>query len=538
MLWLGLRSARAASSSDEYLLAGRSVPWWAVGLSVMATQASAITVIGTTGQAHQAGMGFAQFYLGLPLAMVILAFTLLPLYRSAGVSTAYEWLGQRFDQRTRLATAVLFLVSRALALGVVVYAPSVVLSLLLGWSTEACVLLMTAVALAYTAAGGLRAVILTDVLQMLVVVTGLVLALLAMLSGLPEGLEPESLLTLAQAGGRTELLDWSFDASQPYTVWSGLLGGTFLFLAYFGCDQSQVQRLLAARSLGHARAALALNGLAKLPLQLFVLAVGAALFGWLQFDTEQPLLFDGRVAAQVAEAGLGEQWLALELRFEGALQTRRNEALALSTGAENQGNWAAAQQQVDALRAEARSLATHAGVTEVDDQNHIFPWFIVRRLPVGLIGLLLAAVFAAAMSSIDSELNALATTTAVDLWKRGTRSNADDRVLLRVGRLATVFWALVAACFALYAAALGSVIEAVNTVGSWFYGSLLGVFVLAQLVPRADGRAALTALAVGMVAVAAASMGGVAWLWLNPVGCLAAVLAGWLVSQLPVRRHT
>jgi Na+/proline symporter len=538
VLWIGYRaSRRVQGGADEYLLAGRSIPWWAVGLSIMATQASAITVIGTTGQAFRHGMGFAQFYLGLPVAMAILAFTLLPLYRRANVSTAYELLGHRFDDRTRLATAILFLLSRGLALGVVVYAPSVVLSLLLGWSTEACVAAMTVVALGYTVMGGLRAVIVTDVIQMALVLGGLVVALVMMLGGLPDGANLSGLLDLAGAGERTQVLDWSFDPSAKYTVWSGLLGGTFLFLAYFGCDQSQVQRLLAAKSLSDGRSALLLNGLAKIPLQLFVLFVGVVMFGALQFDDEQPLLFDGRVEPAIEAAGLGSDLDGLRARHGQALEARHAAALPTAragwdpaANGSDQAAWIAAQDELDAVRADALALAERAGVEDADDTNHVFPWFLVNRLPIGLVGLLVAAVFAAAMSSIDSELNALATTTVVDVYQHHLRPDADDRTLVRVGRLATVVWALLAAAFALKAAALGSVIEAVNTVGSYFYGSLLGVFVLAFAFKRATGRGAFWGLFAGMGAVAVAQAADLAWLWLNPIGCLAAVAAGVLMS--------
>lgn len=538
VLGIGVAAGRRVKGgADEYLLAGRSMAWWAVGLSIMATQASAITVIGTTGQAFHHGMGFAQFYLGLPVAMVILAFTLLPLYRKAGVSTAYELLGTRFDDRTRLATALLFLLSRGLALGVVIYAPSVVLSLLLGWSTEACVGAMTLVALGYTVVGGLRAVILTDVLQMALVLGGLVLAAALMINGLPAGAHLSGVLDLAQASGRTELVDWSFDPAAKYTVWSGLLGGTFLFLAYFGCDQSQVQRLLAARSLKDGRRALLLNALAKIPLQLLVLFVGVLLFGALQFDDEQPLLFDGRVEPAIEAAGLGSELDTLRARHGQALEARHTAALPPARAGwdpaadgRDEAAWIATQAEMESVREQALALAERAGVEDADDTNHVFPWFLVNRLPLGLVGLLVAAVFAAAMSSIDSELNALATTTVVDVWKHHVRPDTDERGLVRVGRLATVAWALLAAAFALKAAALGSVIEAVNTVGSYFYGSLLGVFVLAFAFKRTTGRGAFWGLFAGMGAVAVAQAADIAWLWLNPIGCLAAVGVGVLLS--------
>ena len=530
IVWLGVRANRAGrsgaeggQSADEFLLAGRGMPWWAIGLSVMATQASAITFIGTTGKAFTDGMGFAQFYLGLPVAMVILAYTLLPLYHRAKVTTAYEFLGQRFDGRVRLATALLFLASRGLALGVVIYAPSVVLSLLLGWDTVTTVASMTLVAVAYTMVGGLRAVIWTDVVQMVLIFGGLFLCVGTMVSGLPAGVTPRGLFDLAEATGRTQLLDWSLDPGDRYTVWSGLLGGTFLFLAYFGCDQSQVQRLLAARSLKDGRRALALNGIAKLPIQLFVLTLGVLLFGVLQFDDDQPILFDARGGEAVIEAGLGAEWGDLQARHAAEVEARHLVALAPARAGWDMDVWQAREANVEALRAEARELVARAGVEDFDDTNHVFPWWVLHHLPVGVVGLLIAAIFAAAMSSIDSELNALATTTAVDVWQRHVDEGAD---LVRVARGATLVWGALAALFAVQAAALGSVIEAVNQVGSWFYGSLLGVFVLAVAFTRVDGRGALFGLIAGMASVAIAGQAGLAWLWLNPIACIACVLVG------------
>lgn len=542
MLALGVWASRRRETADGFFVADRSMPWWAVGLSVMATQASAITVIGTTGTAYADGMGFWQFYLGLPVAMVVLAYTLLPMYRRAGVTTAYELLGQRFDGRVRLLTSVLFMISRGLALGVVLYAPSVVLSLLLDWSQPVTVLVIAAVAMAYTTLGGLRAVIVTDVLQMLLVFAGLGLCLWRMLARLPADMGLGDAWELASLDGRTQLVDWSFDPSNKYTIWSGLLGGTFLFLAYFGCDQSQVQRLLASKSLGHARRALALNAVAKIPVQLAVLLLGVVLFVVHAWDPPAPLA-DLRGLQSLEDAGMSEPYDDLVSRWEVA-QAQRAEAGAAVLArpahdrAASAAAWVAASDRVRALRAEARELVERARTTTVagvvvpghyDDKNHVFPADLIRSLPMGLVGLLIAVVFAAAMSSIDSELNALATSFVVDVWR--PMRGGDEAGQLRVTRLATLGWGALASLFALYAAQLGSVVEAVNTVGSYFYGSLLGVFVLAFGVRRADARGAFWGLLAGMATVAAASTLELAWLWLNPIGCAAVVVVGLLLSR-------
>ncbi len=529
--WIGLSNARKSGSTSEFFVAGRSLPWWAVGLSVMATQASAITVIGTTGKAYEDGMRFAQFYLGLPLAMAILAFTLVPLYHRAGVFTAYQLLGQRFDGKTRLLSSLLFLCQRSLSLGVVIYAPSIVLSLLLGWSLATTIATMTSIAVVYTVAGGIRAVVWTDVAQMVLILLGLGACLFILLDRFPDGASLGELHALAEVTGHTRLLDFSFDPKDRYTVWSGLFGGTLLFLSYFGCDQSQVQRFLSGRSLADNQKALLFNGLFKIPVQLFVLGLGVLLFLTFHFD-RPPLLFDDQVEAELEQQA---EWQPLSASFERALDERRVRAEALLEGKSSDPDLRAgylnANARVQGLRAEAVELARELSPS-YDDTNTVFPYFLLNRLPRGLVGLFLAVIFAAAMSSIDSELNALATTSVVDVYRVHLVPNAGDGHYVTASRWATALWGLLAALFALFAASLGSVIEAVNAVGSYFYGSLLGVFVLYGI-PRANGHGAFFGLVAGMSAVALADLGGhVAWLWLNPIGAVATVSVGWLVSGL------
>jgi Na+/proline symporter len=498
----------------------------------MATQASAITFIGTTGKAYGDGMRFVQFYFGLPVAMAILAFTLVPLYHRAKVYTAYEYLGQRFDGKTRLLTSVLFLASRGLALGVVVYAPSVVLSLLLGWSLPATVLTMTAVAVAYTMLGGIRAVIWTDVLQMGLIFAGLGFCLAVLVGRLPDGTSLGRALALADVTGHLRTLDWSLDPDDRYTVWSGLLGGTFLFLAYFGCDQSQVQRFLTGRSLRDSRQALLFNAVLKVPMQLFVLFIGVVLFVVFHFE-QPPLLFDPVATNELQDTAAAE-WTELEERYDDVHAARATAGLEwLRDGGEPDG-YVEADAAVQQVRAEAAALARRDADADFDDTNHVFPWFVIHYLPVGVVGLLIAAIFAAAMSSIDSELNALSTASVVDVLRRGMET--DERQTVRLSRLLTLGWGVLAAVFALYAGALGSVIEAVNVVGSYFYGSLLGVFVLAFATRRANGHGAFWGLLAGMAAVFVASRQDLAWLWLNPIGCLTVVAVGLVVSAATASR--
>lgn len=533
---VGAWNARASHSTRAFFVADRSIPWWAVGLSVMATQASAITFIGTTGKGYVDGMRFVQFYLGLPLALVILAFTLLPIYHRAGVFTAYELLGQRFDSKTRLLSSLVFLVQRSLSLGVVIYAPSIVLSMLLGWSLPATVGVMSAVAIVYTSVGGIRAVIWTDVVQMVLIFAGMGLCFAIMLERLPAGSSLADALELARLTGRTRVLDFSFDPSDRYTVWSGLIGGTLLFLSYFGCDQSQVQRFLAGRSLRDNRRALLFNAIFKIPVQLFVLLLGVLLFAVFHFE-RPPLLFDAGVVTRLEASDQAPRYQELKEAHEEALALRqaRVETLWAGSSPESEPEYLAANDALSDIRSTALSLA-RAVEPDYDDTNSIFPHFIINSLPAGLIGLLLAAIFAAAMSSIDSELNALSTTTVVDVYRSHVRPDATDRHYLRAARLFTLVWGALAATFALYAARLGSVIEAVNIIGSYFYGSLLGVFILGFGTRRANGHGAFFGLLAGMGAVALADrLGGVAWLWLNPIGCGATLIAGLVISAATKR---
>ena len=530
----GTLLGRKSTTSRSFFVADRSIPWWAVGLSVMATQASAITFIGTSGKAYADGMRFVQFYFGLPVAMLILAFTLMPLYHRAGVYTAYELLGQRFDAKTRLLSSAVFLVQRSASLGVIVYAPSVVLAMLLGWSLPATILTMTVLAVVYTVAGGIRAVIWTDVIQMVVIFLGLGVCLFAMLARLPAGIDFAGVLELASVTGKTRLIDTSFDPNERYTVWSGLLGGTFLFLSYFGCDQSQVQRFLAGRSLRDNRRALALNGLLKIPVQLFVLFLGVLLFVVFHFD-RPPILFDGPVAERVAASSRGDEFRALESTYDTAIEARRGAAVAMLAERGQKPDlrtaYGSANLEVTAAREAAVTLAREIE-PDYDDSNTVFPYFVLNYLPAGLVGLLLAAIFAAAMSSIDSELNALATISVVDLYRVHWRPDASDEQAVRATRFATLLWGVVAAFFALFAASLGSVIEAVNIVGSYFYGSLLGVFALAFATRRANGHGAFAGLLAGILAVAVADRGfELAWLWLNPLGFAVCIAVGGILSS-------
>ncbi len=534
IIWTGLRLSRNTEKLEGYFLANRSLPWWAVGLSVMATQLSAITMVGTTGQGFVGGMTFIQVYFGLPIAMVILSVTLVPFFHRARVYTAYEYLERRFDAKTRMFTAVLFLLSRGMSCGVIIAAPSVILSVIFGWNITLTILAFGIPTIFYTMKGGVQAVTWADVKQMFVIVGGLIAAVVALIMGLPETVSVADALHTAGAAGKMQAIDFSFDTTNQYTFWSGLIGGLFLQLSYFGTDQSQVQRYLTAKSVDAARHSLLMSAFWKIPLQVLVLMVGVLMFAYFLFNP-QPMLFKTSHLAEVQAGPRAADYAALDQEFQQKFEARRAAAEAMAESHENEAVRAAfvqADSDVRNVRARARQLVVEATPdTGYNDTNYIFPTFVTQHLPIGLVGLIIAAIFAAAMSSIAAELNSLATASVIDIYKRHINDGADDSHYVMVSRFATVFWGLFACVVATFAAGLGSLIEAVNQFGSYFYGSILGVFILALMVKRASGHAAFTALLAGMASVwYVASYTKTAWLWQNVVGAVVVVVVGTLLS--------
>lgn len=529
----GVRRSRGTRRIEGYFLAGRSLPWWAVGLSVMATQMSAITLIGTPGQGATDGLRFVQFYFGLPLAMVLLGVTLVPLLRGAKVYTAYEYLERRFGPGTRSLAAFLFLISRGLAAGTIISAPGVVISALFGWPLLWSVALIGVPTVLYTMLGGVRAVMWTDVKQMCLIVVALAAVVATLLAQLP--VSPGEALQIAGATGRLKVFDFSFSATETYTFWSGLFGGTVLMMSYFGADQSQVQRYLAARSVGEAKTSLLMSAYWKIPLQATVLLLGVLIFVFYQFQ-RPPLLFNPAHEQAVAEAR-GDDYAALQDRFDAAFALREQAAFRAAAA---RGE-AAASEALDAflereaavqdIRDEALAMAGETTGENPRDVNYMVPRFVLAQLPVGLAGLFVAAIMAAAMSSASSELNSLSTATVVDFYRRWFRREASDAHYLAVSKAATAFWGLLACGFAVYAVGLGSLIEVVNRVGSFVYGSLLGVFLLA-MIPGARAAGAFVGMVAGMSAVLAVSAlaPGVAFLWYNVVGAVVVVAVGLAVS--------
>ena len=529
----GLWRSRGRQSLESYVVAGKQMRWWVIGLSIMATQASAVTFIGTTSQGYADGLRFVQFYFGLPIAMVLIAAVAAPVFHRSGVYTAYEYLERRFDAKTRTLAGLVFLVQRGLGVGLALYAPAVVLSVILElpeWATIAATGVMVS---AYTMIGGIKAVMWTDALQMTVMLAGVVAAFFAAAAGLPEDVSLGSALRLAGAAGKLNAVESSLDWNSRYTLWSGLIGGAFLALAYFGADQSQVQRYLTAKSVEHSRVSLLFNAVLKVPLQFFILLTGVVIFAFFIFE-RPPMLFHAGEKARVEQAG-GDRLALVESRYAEAFDARRSAArrlLQVPTASARQG-YRDAERRFQGVRGEAASLAEEGREPgSYNDTNYIFLTFVLQHLPAGLIGLIMAGVFAAAMSTISSELNSLATATVVDHYGRYIRPNLDDAAARRALKLATVGWGVYATVFAGYGGRLGSLIEAVNFVGSLFYGPMLGVFVLAFVFRKCTAAGAFWGTALGLIAVWSAKIvfPDLAFLWLNPLGCLATVAAAMTLS--------
>lgn len=544
IVWDGLRRSSRTREVEGYFLANRSLPWWAVGLSVMATQLSAITLVGTTGRGYAEGLSIVQLYLGLPVAMVILSVTVVPFFYRAGVYTAYEYLERRFDSRTRTLASGLFLLSRSLSCGVIMAAPAVILSIVLGWNLTLTILGIGIPTILYTMVGGVQAVTWTDVKQMLVIIAGVGAAVVILLTQLPDHLSLRGALEIAGTTGRLQALDFQWNPNKTYTFWSGLIGGLFLMLSYFGCDQSQVQRYLTAKSVNEGRQSLLMSAYWKIPLQFFIPLIGVLIFVFYLFSPP-PMLFNRVHDQAVRGSARGGEYAGLETRFYAAFDARRAAAERLSEARNRKSGVDAATQaflSADADLASIRRAATGlvqdvTGDRQFGDVNYVFPTFVTEHMPIGLVGLIVAAIFAAAMSSIAAELNSLSAATIIDFYRRFVKKQGSDAHYLAISKLATGVWGLVACIVAIYATSLGALIDVVNRFGSFFYGSLLGVFVLAIVTKRANSRGAFWGLVAGITAVSLVAFNtSIAFLWHNVVGATVVVAVGLLVSVTwPVR---
>jgi len=521
----GLWRGRKSGTVNDYLLAGKTMPWYAMGLSIMATQASAITFISTTGQAYVDGMRFVQFYFGLPLAMVLICITAVPLFHRANVYTAYEYLENRFDARVRGLVSVIFLIQRGLAAGISLYAPAVVLSVILGWSDRWTTILMGTLVVLYTTTGGIKAVTWADVQQMMVIFAALILALGVAIYLMPHEVSFRGALSVAGALGRLRTVDTQLDWNNRYNLWSGLIGGLFLALAYFGCDQSQVQRYLTGKSIAQSRLSLVFNALAKIPMQFFILFIGAMVFVLFIFE-KPPLIFH---PAEMAKLEQRQADLApVQAEYDRAFAERRSAALDVAEhGDAGLARLKEAQKEFDSVRQKGAKLVS----SSFNDTNYIFLHYVTHYLPVGVVGLVVAVIFTAAMSSVSGEINSLATVTVIDVYRRHAKQNASDRHYLWASKFFTAFWGIYAMVFANFAKGFGALIEAVNMIGSLFYGGLLGVFVLAFYFKKVGAKGAFFGVLLGEAAIFWSNKyTGISYLWYNVIGAVVVIASGILIS--------
>lgn len=542
VVFYGIWKSKDTKDVDTYIRAGRTSGWWIVTLSIMATQASAITFLSTPGQAYVDGMRFVQFYFGLPIAMIILSITAVPIYNKLNIYTAYEYLEKRLDLKNRMLGSALFLTQRGLAAGFTIYAPALILSVVLGWELDITIIIVGAMVILYTTVGGTVAVNKTHILQMIIITVGMFSAFFILLSLLPEGVSIYDAAYIAGKLGKLNAVDFSFDLSNRYTFWSGIIGGTFLMLSYFGTDQSQVQRYLAGSSVKQSRLALLVNGLVKVPMQFIILFIGAMVFVFFQFVTP-PLFFNPVEEAKVKTGVYAEQYQDIEKEFiniqnekqhklkELVNSINRNDDVAVNS---HMDNILAQQQKADQLKKSATEIIKKSDPSaETNDTNYIFLTFIINFLPIGFIGLLIAAILSASMSSTSAELNALASTTVIDFYKRLIKKDADEKHYVRISKIATVFWGLYAVLFALLAKELGSLIEAVNILGSLVYGTILGIFLTAFYLKKVTGTPTfLGAVIAELIVLYCYFFTEIPFLWYNLIGCITVIVIASMINKI------
>lgn len=530
----GIYKSRGAHNIQGYLLGNQSLPWYHVCLSVMATQASAITFLSAPGLAYSSGMSFVQFYFGVPLAMIVLCITFVPIFHRLKVYTAYEYLEQRFDLKTRALTAFLFLVQRGLSTGITIYAPSIILSTILNINTTYTTLFIGSLVVFYTVYGGTKAVSYTQMLQMSIIFCGLFAAGIMVVHLLPEDIGFVKAISIAGKMGRANAIDFTFDPNNQYTVWTGLLGGFFLQLSYFGTDQSQVGRYLSGASVSQSRLGLLMNGLIKIPMQFLILLIGVLVFTFYQYN-KPPIFFNSFELNKLENSKYNSELNKIKANYDAAFKEKQFEVNKMNDALNRDDKSLIDQQrkalqQADEKEKSIRKQATDLMVkndehANTKDNNYIFLSFVTQYLPQGLIGLLIAIIFLASMGSTASALNSLASTTVIDIYKRLIKKDASDHEYLQASRLATVFWGVVCIIMALYASKIGNLLEAVNILGSYIYGTILGVFLVAFYVRYVNGRAVFfAALVTELVIIIIGKLDLVAYLWLNVIGCLLVVV--------------
>ena len=532
----GTYKTRHNKNVTDYLKGGNSSNWWTIGLSVMATQASAITFLSTPGQAFHDGMGFVQFYFGLPIAMIIISMVFIPLYHKLKVFTAYEFLETRFDLKTRTLTAVLFLIQRGLAAGITIFAPAIILSAVLGWDLITLNVIIGVLVIIYTVSGGTKAVSITQKQQMAVIFAGMFLTFLLILNYLPLDISFKNAIELAGVNGKLDVLDFSFDFDNRYTFWSGIIGGTFLALSYFGTDQSQVQRYLSGKSVRESQMGLIMNGLLKVPMQFFILLVGVMVFVFYQFN-ESPLNFNPSAIEDVRNSKFSSELNALEIEKKVLDQSIKEQQILYVYSENNEQRKVISDDMVSLndlkrdLRADTKKLILKANPdAETNDKDYVFIYFILNNLPRGLIGLLLAVILSAAMSSTASELNALASTTAIDLYKRNVKAKSDSHYV-KMSKWFTLCWGIIAISIACVANLFDNLIKLVNIIGSIFYGNVLGIFLLAFFINYVKSTSVfIAALITQIFIIYFWYIDLMPYLWLNLVGCVLVIVIALLVQ--------
>ena len=537
----GTYKTRKNKNVKDYLKGGNTSKWWTIGLSVMATQASAITFLSTPGQAFNDGMGFVQFYFGLPIAMVVICMVFIPLYHRLKVYTAYEFLENRFDLKTRTLTAILFLIQRGLAAGITIFAPAIILSVVLGWNLLLLNIIIGILVIIYTVSGGTKAVNVTQKHQMIVIFTGMIIAFILIVQKLPENITFTKALEIAGASGKMQVLDFSFSLNNRYTFWSGIIGGTFLMLSYFGTDQSQVQRYLSGKSVKEMQLGLLFNGIFKVPMQFFILLVGIMVFVFYQFN-EAPVNFNPQATEVVLSSNYADEYKKLQEEQTKIFNDKQKIiASYINDKNENAASFIAlANEANDELRSEAKILIEKAAAeqqikVESNDKDYVFISFILNNLPRGLIGLLLAVILSAAMSSTSSELNALASTTTIDLYKRNTAKKTETE-MVKASKWFTLGWGVLAISIACVANLAENLIQLVNIIGSVFYGNVLGIFLLAFFFKAVRGNAVFIAalitqaIIIGLFFLNQFEFINLPFLWLNFVGCFLAIIIALLID--------
>jgi len=515
----GAYKTRGKQNANEFIKGGNDSKWWTIGLSVMATQASAITFLSTPGQAFHSGMGFVQFYFGLPIAMVIICLVFIPIYHKLKVYTAYEFLEGRFDLKTRTLAAILFLIQRGLAAGITIFAPAIILSAVLGWDLVMLNIIIGVLVIIYTVSGGTKAVSVTQKQQMAVIFAGMFVAFYLILDYLPEGITFTRALEIAGASNKMNVIDFSFDLSNRYTVWTGVIGGTFLMLSYFGTDQSQVQRYLSGKSVRESQLGLIFNGILKVPMQFFILLVGVLVFVFYQFNSS-PLNFNPKAQEAVKNSAYVADYNQLEKQHQ-QIEGKKKTLILAGLNPASRIELQTLNEQDNLLKEQAKIIIKKANTgVETNDKDYVFIHFILHNLPRGLIGLLLAVILSAAMSSTASELNALASTTTIDLYKRNQKEEKTDKHYVKMTKWFTLAWGVLAISVACVANLFDNLIQLVNIIGSIFYGNILGIFLLAFFIKYVKGNAVFIAAVITQILIIIVwKLDYLPYLWLNLLGC-------------------